>query len=244
MRNNILRTHSIITIQRPLLWFVSFIVIVAAILLSLWVSFEYGRSVAGYDSSSAGAYIDQLKAELEESEAEIIASKRRATMLKSNSRIDDDASAQLKETLVQAQDEVLALKKELLFYKSIVAPEKSRSLAIQTVQLKPNENGSFKYSIMISQQGRNDKYVRGTLAVRIKGVSKGKSVTLALSDVNKDLKVPVKFGFKYFQNFEGVMKLPTTFQPDYLQIVVKPSKGKVKAVDEQFAWSELTAGES
>ena len=58
-------------------------------------------------------------------------------MLERNSQIDDDASSQLKETLAQAQNEVLELKKELSFYKSIVAPEQgSRSLAIQTIQLK------------------------------------------------------------------------------------------------------------
>ena len=28
-------------------------------------------------------------------------------------------------------------------------------------------------------------------------------------------KKPMKFGFKYFQNFEGVMILPEAFYPDY-----------------------------
>jgi Tfp pilus assembly protein FimT len=213
-------------------------------LISIWSSFEYGRSMAGYNSLSADATINELKVKLAGSEAEIIASQRRATMLKSNSRIDDDASVQLKETLVQAQSDVLELKKELSFYKSIVAPEKSRNLVIQTVQLKPIEDGRFSYTIMVSQQGRNDKLVRGTLAVSIKGVTKGKEVTLSLADVTKDLKTPVKFGFKYFQNFEGVMDLPVAFQPDSLRIEVKPGKGKLKALDEQFAWAELTAGES
>lgn len=244
MKNNALQTYAIITIQRPLLWFVSFVLILSVILISLWVSFEYGRAIAGYDSMNADIYIDELRQKLEESETEIVASKRRAAMLVSNNQIDVDASAQIKETLVKSQDEVQALKKELSFYKSIVAPEQSRNLVLQTVQLKPKEEGGYSYAIMVTQQGRNDKFVRGTVAVRIKGVSKGKAVTLALSDVTKDLKTPMKFGFKYFQNFEGVMNLPAAFQPDSLQVVVKPSTGKIKAIDEQFAWSDLTTGES
>jgi hypothetical protein len=238
-----IRTQQIITIQRPALWLLSFLTIFCMILILLWISFEYGRKVAGYDSADSGAFIDQLQAQLEESQAEIIESNRRATMLERNSQIDDDASGQLKDTLAEAQNEVLELKKELTFYKSIVSPEQgSRSLAIQTIQLKQNEEGGYNYKIMVSQRGRNDQIARGTIEVSIEGVKKGQPVTLQLAEVSKDTKNPLKFGFKYFQNFEGVMILPAAFQPDLLNVKVIPSAGKIKTVDEQFAWSDLTAG--
>ena len=164
-------------------------------------------------------------------------------MIERNSRFDGDASAQLKETLAQAQSEALELKKELSFYKSIVAPEQgSRSLAIQTVQLKKGDDGGFHYKIMVSQRGRNDQLARGTIDVTIEGVEMGKPVTFKLAEVSKDAKKPMKFGFKYFQNFEGVMSLPEGFQPDFIRVKVKPKTSKIKALDEQFAWSDLTAG--
>jgi len=236
-------THKIITIQRPHLWFLSLLIIVCMILISMWFSFEYGRKTAGFDSGDAEAYIGQLQAQLEEAQAEIVESTRQATMLKRNSRIDDDASGQLKESLAQAQNEVLELKKELSFYKSIVAPEQgSRSIAIQTIQLKQNETGGYNYKIMVSQRGRNDQFARGTIDVTIEGVEKGQPVTLKLADVSNDTKKPMKFGFKYFQNFEGVMNLPAAFSPDYLRVKVKPKSSKIKSIDEQFAWSDLTAG--
>jgi hypothetical protein len=236
-------THTIITIQRPYLWLLSLLAILAVITLSIWFSFEYGRSVAGYDSAGAEAYIEQLQAQLEEAQGEIVETNRQATMLKRNSLIDDDASVQLKETLAQAQNEVLELKKELSFYKSIVAPEQgSRSIAIQTIQLKENGAGSYSYKIMVSQRGRNDQFARGTIDVTIEGVEKGQPVTLKLAEVSNDTKKPMKFGFKYFQNFEGVIDLPAAFQPDSLRVQVKPSSGKIKSIDEQFAWSDLTAG--
>ena len=238
-----IRTHTIITIQRPYLWLLSVLTILCIILLSLWFSFEYGRQAAGFDSSDADAYIGQLQAQLEETQAEIVESNRQATMLKRNSRIDDDASGQLKETLAEAQNEVLELKKELSFYKSIVAPEQgSRSIAIQTIQLKQNDAGGYSYKIMVSQRGRNDQFARGTIDVTIEGVKKGQPVTLKLAEVSNDTKKPMKFGFKYFQNFEGVMNLPAQFLPDSLRVKVKPSTAKIKSIDEQFAWSDLTAG--
>jgi hypothetical protein len=67
-------------------------------------------------------------------------------------------------------------------------------------------------------------------------------VVLKLAEVSNDTKKPMKFGFKYFQNFEGVMNLPEAFYPDYLRVKVKPTTGKIKSIDEQFAWSDLTAG--
>lgn len=238
-----IQTRKIITIQRPALWLLNFVVFICLILISLWLSFEYGRNIAGYNSTDSEAYIEQLQAQLEESQAEIVENKRQATMLERNNHIDDDASSQLKETLVQTQNEVLVLKKELSFYKSIVAPEQgSRSLAIQTIQLKANTAGGYDYKIMVSQRGRNDQFARGTVDVSIEGVSKGQPVTLKLAEVSNDTKEPMKFGFKYFQNFEGVMILPEAFQPDLIHVNVKPSKGKIKAIDEQFAWSDLTAG--
>jgi hypothetical protein len=73
-------------------------------------------------------------------------------------------------------------------------------------------------------------------------MSNGKPVTLQLADVSNDIKQPMKFGFKYFQNFEGVMNLPEAFQADTVNVKVEPSSGKIKTVEEQFAWSDLTAG--
>ena len=238
-----MQTRKIITIQRPALWLLSFVVFICIILISHWGVFEYGRNIAGFNSADSEAYIEQLQAQLEESQAEMVENKRQATMLERNNLIDDDASSQLKETLAEAQNEALKLKKELSFYKSIVAPEQgSRSLAIQTIQLKMNAVGGYDYKIMVSQRGRNDQFARGTVDVSIEGVSEGEPVTLKLTEVSNDTKKPMKFGFKYFQNFEGAMILPEAFQPDLVRVQVKPSKGKIKAIDEQFAWSDLTAG--
>jgi len=108
-----LQTRVVIAIQRPHLWLLTIVLMICTVAAGLWLSFEYGRKVAGYHSAETDTYIQQLIEQLEESQAEIIESKRRATMIERNSRIDGDASAQLKETLAQSQSEALKLKKEL-----------------------------------------------------------------------------------------------------------------------------------
>lgn len=238
-----LQTQMIIAIQRPLLWLISLVFMILFLAVSLWSAFEYGRYVAGFDSADADTYIYELQKQLEETHANVIESQRKASMLERNSQIDDDATVQIKDTLAKVQHEALELKKELSFYKSIVAPEQGeRSLAIQKVELKPDENGGYYYKIMVSQRGRNDRYARGNIDISVAGVKKGQPVTLKLAEVSDAAKKSITFGFKYFQNFEGVMNLPEAFYPDYLLVKVTPSTGKIKALDEQYEWSDLTAG--
>ncbi|MDH5764812.1 MAG: GAS domain-containing protein [Gammaproteobacteria bacterium] len=237
------QSRILITIQRPELWALSLLFVLCVVVLMAWLSYLYGQRVAGYDKAEAVNYIEALEQQIENLKSEYADSQRQTAMLERNSTIDDGASEQLKISLAQAQDEVLELKKELSFYKSIVAPgDSKRSLMIQTIQLKADATGVYQYKIMVSQRGQNDTIARGKIDVTIGGVEQGQKKLIRLSDVSGDVKGSIGFGFKYFQNFTGTMTLPATFQPEYMRVEVKPSSSKIDSIDEQFAWADLTAG--
>jgi hypothetical protein len=238
-----LETKFLIAVQRPALWLASVFGLVLLVAVMVWLSFGYGLKVAGYDKAEAMTYIDDLQQQIEDLQSQYTEKQRQTAMLERNSTIDGGASEQLKASLDAAQSESLELKKELAFYKSIVTPEDTkRSLAIQTIQIKPDANGTFRYKIMVSQRGRNDRFARGSINVTIEGSQNGQASKLNLSSVSKEAKKPFNFGFKYFQNFEGAMKLPDTFQPEFIRVQVKPRSSRIDAIDEQFAWVDLTAG--
>lgn len=238
-----LHNRLLITVQRPALWLASFLGLVLLVVFMIWVSFEYGLKVAGYDKSEAMTYIDDLQQQIEDLQSQYTEKQRQTAMLERNSTIDDGANEQLKTLLNAAHAESLELKKELAFYKSIVTPEDTkRSLAIQTIQIKPDVNGTFRYKIMVSQRGRNDRFARGSINVIIEGSQDGQASKLKLSSVSKEAKKQKNFGFKYFQNFEGTMKLPDTFRPEFIRVQVKPRSSRIDPIDEQFAWADLTAG--
>lgn len=237
------QTREIIVIQRPVIWVSTAIFISCLIIASIWGAYEYGLYQNAPDNDDVDAYIVDLQSQLEISRGEFVETQRQASMLERNRQIDDDASRQLKKTLVEVQNEVLTLKKELVFYKSIVAPEKSgRSLILQMVQVKPDVSGGYYYKVMVSQRGRNDKYARGSLDIHIDGKNKEKTTTLKLSDVSNETKKTLKFGFKYFQIFEGVMTFPDGFVAEQFRVSVKPKTAKLKPVDEQYSWSDLMTG--
>lgn len=238
-----LETRLLLTIQRPRLWLVALAGIGLLILLLIWLSYEYGRSVAGFDADEYGLQMAALQEQLDTTNADLAESQHQNAMLERNSKVDGDATVELKTSLGDAQAEVLELKKELAFYKSIVTPEQTkRAVAIQTIQLEADGEGGYKYRIMVSQKGRNDRFVRGTLDVSLKGSQDGVATVIALKNVSKEAKKTLKFGFKYFQNFEGRLKLPATFLPETMRVQVKPKSRQIDAVDEQFAWTDLTAG--
>ncbi len=238
-----LETRMLLTIQRPGRWLAAAILLILLVLFSIWLSYEYGRNVAGYDSAVKETEIAQLTHQLELAHAEISEYQHQAAMLERNSQIDSNASSELQATLATAQSEVMELKKELSFYKSIVSPEDTkRAVAIQTIELNPDGEGGYQYRIMVSQRGRNDRFVRGVLKVSLKGSQDGVETVIPLKNVSKKAKKPLKFGFKYFQNLEGDLKLPATFRPETMRVQVKPSSKRIDVVDEQFAWTDLTAG--
>lgn len=237
-----LQTRILITVQRPALWLASFAVVLLLIAGLVFLAFEYGQKLAGFDKGEAMSYMDDLQQQLEDEKTKNTESQHQAAMLERNSVIDSDATEQLKKSLNEAQEESLELKKELSFYKSIVAPEQDkRSLAVQTIQLKPDQKGGYQYKIMVSQRGRNDRFARGVINVTIEGSQDGQATKLKLSDVVNEIKKPLSFGFKYFQNFEGTMVLPVTFQPEFMHVRVKPRSGRIDPVDEKFTWADLTA---
>ena len=239
-----IQTRYLITIQRPLHWFLGLLAIIALVAASIWLSYERGRHVAGFDASDANQVIDSLQMEIETLQADLAESQRQAAMLERNSKIEDDTTGQLKKTLTEAQNEVLELKKELAFYKSIVAPEQGKpSLVVQTIQLKKDVAGDYDYKIMVSQQGRNDRFARGTMEVSIKGTNQGAKQVLALTDISEDASKPMNFGLKYFQNFTGKLKLPEGFVAESMRVKLKPSSKTLDSVDEKFPWDDLTAGE-
>jgi len=220
------------------------VIIIALVALAIWLSYEQGRRVAGFDSSDASRVVEMLQSEIETLRGDLAESQRQTAMLETNSKIEDDTTGQLKKTLAQAQNEALELKKELAFYKSIVAPEQGKpSIVIQTIQLKKGLAGDYDYKIMISQQGRNDSFARGTMDVSIEGSNQGAKQVLALNDVSNDAKKTMKFGMKYFQNFTGKLSLPQGFTAESMRVKLKPRSKTLESVDEVFPWDDLTAGD-
>ncbi len=140
------------------------------------------------------------------------------------------------------QDEVLALKEEIAFYRGIVSAGKEKGLKIQTFVVdKESSSGSYRFQLVLTQNLNRVKMISGTIKLNIVDEQNGKPRRLLLSDMSGQQANSLKFEFKFFQRIEGRFTLPDGFKPDRLQIQVVSKGKKPASVEKSFEWQGITS---
>jgi len=241
------RSKHLISIHQPQLWVASVVVIILITLFALWSAYEYGRHTAGFDQSDYDQEIDILRKSLDEQTAEKEKALRDNARLSRGSDIEKDASSKISDTLAQCEDDTLKMKEELTFYQNLVAPRKSeREIQVNKLTISKAANGAFNYKVVLIQVGKHDYVQRGyvELSFQVRKAD-GTEVRLDLPTVSVEkADKQQKFGFKYFQNFEGGIRFPEGYEPLSMYVRAQPRSSKVPRVDEVYTWSELIAGGS
>lgn len=162
--------------------------------------------------------------------------------LQGSSNIERDAYELANQELVRLQQELLAQKEELVFYRGIVSPKDAAlGVNLQTFEVrKKNNQNQYSYKMILTKSGKSTKKIRGGANVVIRGENNGavselKMSDLALENPGKD----TKFAFKYFQVFEGDIALPEGFEPFEVEIGINPTTKKVKSFSETISWTRL-----
>ncbi|RDH83104.1 MAG: hypothetical protein DIZ80_12670 [endosymbiont of Galathealinum brachiosum] len=237
----------LISIHHPHLWLGAAVAGVLIICMVVWSAFQYGRSVAGFDQSDYDQQIEVLQISLNEQTARKEDALRENARLSRGSDIQKDASSQVRETLTACEEDALKMKEELTFYHNVVTPRKSkREIQVNKVVFSAGENGAYNYKVVLIQVGRHDTVQRGyvELSFNVRKAD-GTEVRLDLPTVSIGKAVKrQKFGFKYFQNFEGGIRFPEGSEPLSLHIKAQPKSAKVPRLNKEYAWDDLIAGGS
>jgi len=162
--------------------------------------------------------------------------------LEGSSKIERDAYELANQELVRLQQELLAQKEELVFYRGIVSPKDvALGVNLQTFEMrKKNNQNQYSYKMILTKNGKSTKKIRGGANIVIRGENDGAVSELRMSDLalenpGKD----TKFSFKYFQVFEGDIALPDGFEPFEVEIGIKPTTKKVKSFSETISWTRV-----
>ena len=244
MKSKPVQSKFLISIHQPHLWIAASVAIAIGMLVVIWSAYEYGRNVAGFDQAEYDTEIEILRQALDSETAEKERILRDNTRLSRGSDIQKDASSKINDSLAVCEDEKLKIKEELTFYHNIVAPRKAkREIQVNKVVISPAADGSFSYKVVLIQVGRHDYTQRGNVELSFQGrKADGTEVRLDLPTVSvKKATKRQKFGFKYFQNFEGSIRFPEGFEPLSMYVKALPKSSKVPRVEKAFAWGDLTA---
>ncbi|MFQ5645204.1 MAG: DUF6776 family protein [Thiogranum sp.] len=160
-------------------------------------------------------------------------------VLRRSSEIDRRATREVRNEYAGLREQVVELRKQLAFYQGIVSPGDARpGLRIQRFHLEPaEEEGSFFYSLTLTQVKRNERYVRGVVEMEIEGAEDGEPGLLKFSNLAAGNSKALNFKFRYFQNFEGEIRIPAQFEPQKVRILLKPrGKGQPPAIEKTMDW--------
>jgi cell division protein FtsL len=216
--------------------------IVVIVIGLFFVFFTLGRGYQAYE-------LDRLRLERETLESQIADLETRNSnlvvknaQLSSNSKIEHDAYNLANKNLIKLQQEILALREELVFYQGIVAPSKAAlGVNLQSFSmLEKNAPGLYSFKLVLTKNGKSAKSIKGKFGIVLRGEQGGVTSELKLVDLktaNKDKSNA--FSFRYFQVFEGDVVIPKKFTPYEAEIHINPSTKKVKSLTETISWTTV-----
>lgn len=226
----------IISEHDPLKRWILIAALVFAVIAGGFLLYDYGRSRASFDFAALEAEREVMHEQLEKLTRERNSLQQQLVASKRSSEIELQAYSEVDASLRDLQAEILELKEEVAFYRSIVAPrESSRGLRIQRFKITPAaDNKTYRYKLVLTQVIKNNRVTRGEVDIQIEGVQNGKHRTMQLTEVSVEKQRDIPFKFKYFQSFEGDLILPEGFVPSRVNIKVKSNR---VTLDKTFGWT-------
>lgn len=168
--------------------------------------------------------------------------REQVAILERAQQIEGKAYQNVDAHLRSLQDEVLALKEEVAFYRGIVSAGREKGLNIQTFVVdKETSPGAYRFQLVLTQHLKRVKTITGKVKLKITDETNGAPKELLLSDMAGKQSDALDFEFKFFQRIEGRFTLPSGFKPERLQINVVASGKKPASVEKSFEWRGLTS---
>lgn len=172
--------------------------------------------------------------------------RQRVALLDSGEKLAQQASEQNRLTIKLLEEQIFKQQQDLAFYKGVLAPASRREgLRIRTFELQATDaQRVFRYKILLSRVGKDDKPLEGQLQVTVEGRQGNKDVSLDLASLSQGNEIVVNdrsipFMFKHFQAIPEAgrfaeLKLPEGFTPR--QVRVRAEVKGEKPLERTFNW--------
>ena len=214
-----------------------------ALLMGLMAMVFYlGKNYQSYQLEHLMLERETLVSRIEELETRNHNLVQKNAHLEGGSKIERDAYELANQELVRLQQELLAQKEELVFYRGIVSPKDAAlGVNLQSFEVrKKNSQNHYSVKMILTKSGKSTKKIAGGANVVIRGEDGGSVSELKLTDLAlENSKIGTKFAFRYFQVFEGDIALPEGFEPFEVEIGIKPTTKKVKSFSETISWTRV-----
>jgi hypothetical protein len=233
MAHQDLRTRMVVVAHRPGRRAAIRALVVIGFVLVAATSFQYGQMRAGGDLMS----VERLLSEQETSTQKNVELERRLADAKLSTAVDSEANEELRRTIKSLRDELADTEEEVRFYRELMAPSESqKGLRIEKLDLNRVDSERYEYRLMLTQIVDRHEWVKGDVQLSIVGLREGNEQVLSLTDLSEVEEYPIKFKFRYFQEFTGSVAIPVGFEPARILVTAQAS-GAERQLQRTFPWT-------
>lgn len=206
-----------------------------------WAAFELGQMRAGHNRFAAMERAAELRAELETTRRANSELTERMALLETDSKVKAEAYKTVEQQLGELQATIQKQSEDIAFYRGIVG-DQSGGLRVQDFGLFPGAGpDDFSVRLVLAQALRSGRRISGTVELRVAGERGGESAVMDLGELTVDGPKQLSFSFRYFQNLEAALRLPSDFAPRSVTVRVRPKGKGTEPVEASFEW-ELRRG--
>jgi len=214
-------------------------VIVALVLVSGYLIFEFGRIKAGYDTVEAGNISQAYEDHIASLDNEILELKQQIAILETNRDVDRASYKEVEVELTSLQAKIQEQRDAIAFYRGIVSPtDGNAGLRVQDIRLtRGKAEREFNLRLVLVQAMKHDRKVSGDVSLSIEGSQDGVDKTYEFAQLITDAADKAwPFSFRYFQNFDRQLVLPDGFTPERIKVEVRSRTRSISSIEESFAW--------
>jgi hypothetical protein len=206
-------------------------------LLSLWAVWALTLRFSAPDLDQLNADLASLRAHSAELEGRVERLRQKNITVGRSDEVSRNANHDLQETLAARDKELADLRNDVAFYERLVGGSAQRQgLTVHSLALRPGDDGSWRYTLTLTQNLKKATVSKGEVTLRVEGVQDGKLSSLAWDDLMQAPQAkPQGFSFKYFQQLEGSLMLPDGFTPHRVRVSLRSDSGQTERV---FPWQD------
>jgi hypothetical protein len=232
-------TPQVVRARAPALRTALFIAALLIGLFAVYVVYEFGRYNAGYDRQAVAQQRTELEVKIEHLEKDNREMRTQLAELDTFRVGRAREQAELAKSMGELQAQVAQQSQELAFYRGVVAQgAASIGIKIEQVRITATEHpGVFSVHLSLLRSGRADTDALGSLLIGLDGAANGEAKSLDFAALTGGRTHELHYNFRYFQDFDQELTLPSTFKPEQLVMELHSSKKDVPPLSQSFLWT-------
>ncbi len=207
-----------------------------------YLVFELGRYQGGYSVLDQRREQGALQQIISQQAADADELRRQITMLQTSEEIGRETYARVEANLSELQLRIQTQEEELAFYQGIISPEDGYAgLRIQNLNLTHTElERHYLLRLVLVQAISHDRRVSGVVRLNIVGTRDGEVDELAPAEFLIDPgSGEIPYAFRYFQGLQGELALPENFEPNQVNVEIRPQGAGGQPILHSFEWSTV-----